>query len=77
LVSIVFVGIGENIMKKHSYMSKISKHNSKGIRDNSYQNLTFLKLMSGYQPNNITIYINSEVELFYGEIGETELSLIK
>jgi hypothetical protein len=49
---------------------------SEGIKDNSYQNVTFLKLKSVYQPNKITNSTNYEVELLYGEVGKAELSLM-
>jgi hypothetical protein len=60
-------------------MSKTSKHrsnDSKGIRDNSCQNSTFMKLKL-VCPNNISNSTNSEDELLCGEVGETQMSFVK
>jgi hypothetical protein len=72
LVSIVLVSIEENIIEKHPYVSTTSKHSSKGIRDNSHQNLIFLKLKLGYHSNSITTSTNSKAKLLYGEVDKTK-----
>jgi hypothetical protein len=56
---------------------KTSKHHPQGHKDNSYQNLIFLKLKLGYQPNRTTNLTNSGIELFYGDVSDIELSLVK
>jgi hypothetical protein len=60
----------------NSCMSKTLKHHSKGIRNNSHQNIIFTKLKLRCQRNRTT-NTNSEVEPLCGEVGEAELVFVK
>jgi hypothetical protein len=58
-------------------MWKTSKQCSKGIRDNSHQNLIFLKPKLVYKPNGTTNSTKCETELLYSEVGKAELNFMK
>jgi hypothetical protein len=55
----------------------MSKHYFEGIKDNSHQNIIFLKLKLNYQPNRTINSIKFEIELLFNKIGKAKLSLMK
>jgi hypothetical protein len=68
----------ENIIENNTLVC--GKHQNivpKSIRNNSHQNLIFLKLKLGCQPNRITNSSNSEIEPFHDKVGKVKLSLVK
>jgi hypothetical protein len=48
-----------------------------GCKDNSDKKLIFAKLKLTFQPNRLTNSTSFEADLFYGELVEAELNLLK
>jgi hypothetical protein len=65
----------ENIIENNTFV--YGKHRSKDIRDNSHQNIIFLKLKLVCHLSRINNSANSETELLRDQVGESELSFVK